>query len=416
MAEDFEQILTHSREKIAEKAIPYETLYQIFSDIEGTSNDRNLYNLLSGFQTKYFKSNINTIYSEELVDGLISLAKESGITSIEEIYAGMGILSSMLQKRSSGLKITASDLMLDNNCCEPLDLIPIAKRDPDDFRYYPELQEPFPEMIISSYYPKANNDLFIQKISNLVKSNNHKVIVILLPYDFISLYDSFYHIEISNLYKVRTYHVKALDKYFAVFDLIRDSYKTPIMAHVLVKDRNLKVKSAMKSAIVESVSIDRHCYMVKWLNLFYNKFSKQLISSIYHELILPTYQDYSLYKTFINFTSTYVQILKVDAVPHYIYDVNEFLFWYKCFSRKLYFLFDSRAKFIDFHERCRTIDKVGRDGNLPGWLIDSNSKYIYIYLSVLEAEGRWGDSIIELQKVFKMINNQNQKKLFAHSS
>src|SRR5277367_1906035 len=195
--DDFIDSLVNNREMIIDELIKnysYDYLSQLFKNINDGSikngsikngsteftgihdslNDKYIYKFMTGkYQdSRYDKSALNWIPSYELVNALILLAETFNIKSIEEIYANLGILSGLIKKCCKpDISITTSDTFENIDTCNQLGITPVVRRDPLDFKYYDQLHEPCPQMIISSYYPSfmANdtNINFVNKMSDL---------------------------------------------------------------------------------------------------------------------------------------------------------------------------------------------------------------------------------------------------------
>jgi hypothetical protein len=437
---DFISTLINNRERIVDKLsqkYSYEYLLKIFSEINSEKDthikilpsDKRLYRILSGTfkASRYNNSSIDWIPSEELVDGILKLANYFNIEHIEEIYTDMGILSALLSTKTKKITITTADAFQNIKTCNKLGLVPIAKRTMSDYLYYKQLNERYPQMIISSYYPQNiltnieenQNNIFVEEISNLISSNNHDIILILLPHTFTNFNDFFYHLTLNSQYVFNTFHVKALDKYFYIHDLVKEYYKSPMIAHLLIK-KNLMmncdkpIESIFEPAIISSKLIDTYCSFVKLLHLFYEKLSPKLIKY--------TYRNYNFDKPFMSNTklremAEYYAILgNIINIPQYIYQTDEFLFWAKCVTKNLFFIFDDRLQFYDFYTQTISIklSEIRRNlGNFPVWVSNLATIYMYIYMEIIKTPSNWKNSKKYFHKVFDEINAKNKKILYG---
>lgn len=446
LTNDFIAILLNNRERIVDKLLQnysYAHLLKLFSEINIEKdasikimpNNKHLFRLLSGSfdGSKYDKSSIDWIPSKELVDGIVSLAQYFNINHIEEIYTGMGILSALLtETNGTNISITAADTFENIETCNKLGSIPIAKRDINDFKYYEQLNEPYPEMIISSYYPANNftknnkNNVFVEEMTSLIQSNNHKIIVMILPHTFTHFYDLFYHLMINNEYTINTYYVKAFDKYFYLSDLMKTRYPSSMVAHVLVKtnifpknttsfvEKNNLLCEILGSSIISSDNIDKHCTFAKWLNIFYDNFSSKMIKSIYriHNFTKPLSGNKKV-KELIDYFVLFDK-KSIHTFPQYIYDIDEFLFWAKCVEKNLFFVFDNRLQFYTVYTQSISVEnsEVRQNINFPSWIQTLDSMYKYIYLDNTQSTHEWNESCKQFYITFDTINTKNRKIIF----
>lgn len=430
---DFISTLLNNREKIVDKLLQnfsYDHLLKIFGDLNNHTDPqfsiqpddgKFLYHLLTGNYngSKYDKSSIDWLPSSELVEGIINLAKNLNIKHIEEIYSGTGILSSLLSNNSNGIEITTADTFSNIETCNKLANIPIAKRCPSDYKYYPQFGEEYPEMVISSFFPNntfddyKNTNNFLDEISALVQSNNHKIIVVILPHTFVKAYDIFYHCAALANYNYNSYHIKALDKYFFVWNLLQNFYLSPMVAHILVKNEIKYLDRQSMSKLFEPAiitdNVNTYCYLAKILRNFYDLFSPKLVKNVYRSLdftkSLPT--DSKVVKVLNEFVSLNK---KKYIVPSYIYEIDELLFWSKCIDQGLYFIFDKRMDFYTFYTQSISIQnsELRRQIDFPKWITNIKKMYQYIYLDVTRNnDNKWRKSQSEFLKTFNDINAKN---------
>ena len=426
-------ILINDRERIINKLIQdysYDYLLKIFTEINLEKDkhikiipdDKRLYRILTGMfeGSKYNNSSIDWIPSEELVDGIISLAKYFNIKHIEEIYTGMGILSALLIFKNKEITITTADTFQNINTCNKLGLVSVAKRAVDDYQYYKQLNEQIPQMIISTYYPSNDFSMdknFIEEISNLINSDNHKIIIIILPFTFTALNDYFYFIAVNSQYSFYTYHIKALDKHFYIYDLLKKYYKSPMVAHLLIKNdpfiEHEQITSIFGNAIIPSIEIDKKCNLAKILQYFYDKFPPKLIKYIY--------KSYDFTKPFVSHNKIneimkyYNKLKDAKHIPKYIFEIDEFLFWAKCVELNLFFIFENRYQFYDFYTQAISIkfSETRRNiGNFPQWISDLKTMYKYIYLETIKVPSNWKKNKHFFNKIFNDINDKNKKLIY----
>lgn len=429
---DFISLLLNNREKIVDKLYQnycYDYLIKIFTEINNENNtqfciepnDKHVYRYLTGSykNSLYDKSALNWIPSQELINGILSLALHFGINHIEEIYAGMGILSALLKKENSHLKITSSDTFESNDTCNQLGIVPIARRAPSDFIYYKQLNENYPQMIISSYYPPCGIDqstFFLEEISNLILTKNHSIIIIILPNTYTFIYDIFYHHLIDREYDLFTYHTKAIDKYFFLSNLMKKQYSTGTLLHILIKKELLltsetEIDEILFDAIIPTKYIDTHCRQTKWFTFFYDKLSMKLIKSIYRNCDFKKHVVDSKIKKIMDNTIL-LNKLKLN-IPQYIYESDEFLFWSDCIVKRLYFVFNDRKSFYSFYiDAIRVVNEISRkEYNFPLWINTIESMYIYLFFKHTLPDGNWKTNRTIFKNCWKNTLVANIKRL-----
>ncbi|MEM0354236.1 MAG: hypothetical protein QXW79_01505 [Thermoplasmata archaeon] len=421
-------ILLNRREDFVEKLwenYNYNYLVKFLSEISSEHfqapkicpDDKYVYRYLSGLyeNSKYTQSSISWIPSRELVEGILLLAEKFGLKYIEEVYAGLGILSALIKKTNSSIKIVASDNFENPHTCNQLGFVPIAKRSPKDFRYYEVLGEPYPQMIISSYYPCGanNNIIFLEEMSDLLQSNKHDLIIMILPHTFTSIYDMLYHTIINSEYNLYTFHVKAVDKYFFVHNLFKDCYKTGMLAHIVIREKILKDESIEKifeTAIVPSKLLDKCCQQIKYFKVFYDNLSTELIISIYK--ICDFKKATSKNSKFNEVVENTIYLISAEIrTPVYILEVDEFLFWSNFIIKKqFYFVFRDRIQFYNFYIRTRSEDSRNSI-ILPHWVNNEDAIYIYVYLDIVNPDRKWKYNYFTFSREWARINKMNKTLL-----
>ena len=430
---DFICTLINNREKFVEKLAQnysYQYLHKIFTEINSEydqtikiiPDDKKLYRVLTGqFEaSRYDKSSIDWIPSEELVDGIISIIKYFGIKHVEELYTGHGILASLLSKKDNTIEITTADTFDYINTCNKLGFTKIAKRSASDYKYYEQIKAPYPDMIISTHYPEipflVEASSFFGEIIELISSGNHKIIVLILPNTCTIFYNTLYYFVVSGKYKLYSYHIKALDKYFFTSDLMKNHYKSTMLAHILVRtDEFNQVQSLdeiFSSAIIPTQIIDMHCNLLKLLITFYSVLSPKLVKNIYRNYDI--YKIFNSQKKIKELTQSIFQLKNIN-VPQYIYDIDELLFWEKCFQKNLFFVFDTRLQFYDFYITTISVknSETRRNIQFPYWIQTLDEMSVYIYLNSIKTteDNEWQISKSKFNSIFLAINNKNKKLL-----
>lgn len=445
---DFVSMLMNNREKIVDKLLQnysYEHLLKIFQEINKekdntitiTPNDKRLYRLLTGLyeSSRYDKSSIDWIPSSELVNGIINLANYYEITSIEELYTGMGIMAALLIKelenKNINISVTAADTSNVLTTCNKLGLISIAKRNAADYKYYKQLNEPYPQMIISTYHPitqdsnKQNMD-FMDDICELISSGNHNIIIIFAPFTFTSFYETFYHLTISSNYTLTSFNVKALDKYYYIVNLLNKYYKSAMIAHIFIKNDLLMKKpeslnklfepamipdfSILSDTVRPSSFINTHCHYARWLKIYYDIASPKLVKSIYRNCdMTKPLTIKSKMKTVISHYSA-LKYYKFKQIPPQIYDLDEYIFWIKRVMTGSYFVFQSRNEFFTFYTNAINIHKpeIKERLNIPPWAKYMKTLYEFVYLDSINKDGNWRSNFKGFKIIMENINQANK--------
>lgn len=420
-------ILLEDRESIVnelDQMYNYEFLTKLYDSID----DNILYKLLTGKNTKYDKSSIDWLPSKELVDSLMTLVTKFNIGYVEEIYGGLGILSALMTNASikvnASIKITTSDPCINKKTCNQLGLIPIAKRSPSDFKYYDQLNEEYPQMIISSFYPKKKYDkdihnIFVNEITKLIYSAKHLIVAVILPTTFVEVYELFYHIQLRSTYKLYSFNIKAVDKYFHLHKLMNNLYSSSMMIHIFVQKQILMdndIKSIMHQAIIPSDYIDTYCSLARDLRIIYPAVSFKLIKCIYRNFdftkTIESNDEFNLTMKLYK----YLVRSKYKNIPQYIYEINEFILWGRCVTNKIYLIFADRTKFYEFYTTILRATSANNDSNdldLPHWVNTKLLTYQYIYLVTICADNPtvWKANSKNFYSTFNRINNANLKIL-----
>lgn len=433
-------VLINNRENLVDELFmnySYEYLVKIFSEINSlnnesimTPNNKYLYRLLTGtyFNSKYSNSSIDCIPSKELLNGIINIADHFNINTLEEINAGMGLLSALLIKENINLNnkltVTTSDIC---NCiatCNKLNFVPIALRNSSDFKFYPKLNEEYPKMIISSFYPDKQTGKssvyqnFIEEIYEMLQNNNHEIIILILPHTFTNIHDVSYHWIKSTNYSMHMYYTKALDKYFFLSNLMKTHYGSGIITYIFTRKDVLSrspksMDEIFQPAIIPSLSIDTHCFFSIQLQKFYEKLPSKLIEHIYFN---NNFTKSALFDTkFKKICESHklLKIKKIKEIPSYIYETDEFLFWTRCICHQLFFLFDTREQFFNFYIQSLRITNSKNKTiiDFPSWARSPDCRYKFVYLDVIKKTYK---SSKNFNDVFNGINEKNKKLLTEH--
>ena len=445
----FANVLINSREDISEilsHDYSYIHIKEIFKKINSESNpeikihpnNKILYRLLTGSYdgSKYDKSSIDWIQSEEFVNAIISVANNFNIKTIEELYTGTGLLSSLILKKEPSMQITAIDTFESIRTCNKLNLIPIAKRSPDDYQYYPLLGEQYPKMVISTYYPdnsyviNQQTKKFMNEMCDLVKNNNHDIIFIVIPRTFTNFSECLHRLSVKYQYNLSTYGIKCLDKFFFIREMFSEYYPNFMTGHILIKNDILgipmgipqdrlfvsqypginNIKALMAPAII-SEELGNYCFdFEKILEEFHEKISPKLVKNIFknHDILKPLCLDdklYELKKIYFKFFDN-----NNINVPQYIYNIDEFIFWAGNVMNGLYFVFENRVQFYAFYTQVISIEtsKVRRTINFPLWIQTHTKMKIYIYLEIIKKNSGWKNSKIIFEITFHEINEKNK--------
>lgn len=421
---DFIKTITTDRETIVEKLATnyeYNHLVNVFNDV---GKSVSLYDILTGkfVDSKYDKSSIDWIPSRELVDSIIYMAKKLGVKHIEEIYSGTGLLSALLSMTDRTLNITTADNFNSVATCNKLNFIPIAKRTVNDYNFYPLINESYPEMIISTYYPVPTiptineNSAYIEEISNLIASKRHNIIILILPQTITDFFDLLYYTNSESYYTVETFCIKALDKYFAFYDLIKKYYKNSMMAHILVKtdllkQTNTNIPDCLSPAIISQNTINTNFIFIKWLMFLSNCVSPELLANIYetYDFSKPYILNLKVKNVIKKFTDMYSN--KIYTIPQYIHKIDEFLLWCRCISKDMFFLFKDRSEFYNFYTFALSIEisETKQTLNFPKWIKSQCEMYIFIYLETISLNTDWKKQKKSFMTTFDTINRKNSK-------
>ena len=436
LTNDFVCTLINNREKIVEKLAQnysYQYLHKIFTEINTECdqtikiipNDKRLYRVLTGqFEaSRYNKSSIDWIPSEELVDGIISIIKHFGIKHVEELYTGLGILASLLSKKDNTIEITAADTFDYIDTCNKFGFMKIAKRSACDYKYYEQIKVPYPDMVISTHYPEipflVDTSVFFEEMIDLINSGNHKIIILILPNTCTIFYNTLYYFVASDKYKLYSYHIKALDKYFFIGDLMKNHYKSTMLAHILVRtdvsDQLQPMDEIFSSAIIPTPIIDMHCNSLKLLVTFYCTLSPKLVKNIYRNY--DVYKIFNSQKKIKELTQNVFQLKNINVSQH-IYDIDEFLLWAKCIQKNLFFVFNERLEFYNFYITVISVknSETRRNIQFPQWIQTLDDMFIYIYLDTIKTteDNEWQASKSKFNSTFFAINNKNKKLLLKN--
>lgn len=407
------------------KNYSYDYLHGLFTRIDKMSdnnfqldpNNKYIYRLLSGHynNNRFTGSAIDWIPSNELIETFVSLINYFKIETLEQINAGMGIVASLIKKQCEHIEITASDPYENENTCNQLGFIPIAHRKMEDFQYYDKLGEKCPEMIITSYWSEnkfidTSDDNFMNCISRLIKSKQHKIIIVVVPRYIKKIHEIIYYSSVNSDYTISSNFVKAFDSYFFLSELFKTHYPSNIIAHVIIKNdiipKEFDLGGMLDKAILPCSNPIWYTSITKIFFFFMENISEKLIKDIFKKY------DFSLSVSQNNFytslMSNFTMLVKKDIInfPQYIYSVEEFMFWSERIRKNIYLCFENRFHFFDFYTKCINQQYLN---NIP--INKINNKYIYIYLESVVPTNEWKKNLKTISETWTNIRNKNKKIL-----
>lgn len=466
--DNFISILTNNREKIVDKLLEnysYDYLLSLFQKINGMKNlpfltnvdDKIVYKLLTATYTnsRYQCSSIDYIPSSELVVAIVSLLKHFHLSSIEEVYAGLGILAALISRQDSSLQVTASDTFQHQGTCNQLNIFSIAKRSPADFKYYKALNKQLPQVIVSSYFHDivsgADNILFtkyLKQVVNLVKSKNHSIIILIQQNTTTDIYEKLYYLGLDPDYSIYYFHLKIIDKHFLLSRVFNKQYPSLSIGYFIIKKSLLtpdfnrdSLENIISEAIFKTEMIDPYCYVLKNLKLWYTYCSTKLIMRIYRciDFTEPLYYNKEVTNALKILSEARQVGIKIS--PH-IYEIQELFFWFNHIKKNIYLWFPDRDKFFDFFTTINKMENASHqqdsgqgsllpsdsqgtsqgppttatDITLPYWINRSQWDHSkYVYLNMFSQSQTWKNDRHHFFQLWNMVNEENKAKIIESS-
>ena len=421
-------LLINDREKIIDifnDNCSFDEIRRICNRMETIHNenidDKFVYRILMGDYSgsKYRYSVLHWLPSRELVKALIDLAVLFDITHIEEMDAGIGILSALM-KCNTKIKISTSDPFTDKRVCGQLGYVPIARRSVRDFAYYEQLNIAVPQMIITSFYQseiniEAKMD-YVKNISKLLRSKKHKIIVIIVPDTFNEISDIFRYYVMHKMYRLFPYPINVVDKYY--ISSVKNSvcWDRDVYAYVLIDPEYDPKKMSLVDGIFHDCiknnvyPLGKNTHM-KWIDTFYERSSLKLTQSIFAiiDMAIPLKYDILVNRMCKNLVN--LDTHKIHRVPDYIHKVDEFIFFSLCvIMYSMYLHFDSRDKYMEYYNECKSLELGTSNIVFPEWISTKSDKCKYIYLNKLDIPPNWNTGIITFTECWQRINEENKKK------
>lgn len=407
-------------------------------------NNKIIYRILTGNydNSKYKQSVIDWLPSEELINGIINIAEYFKIKSIEEVYAGLGILSALLQNKISNKKleiiITTSDPKNNLTTCNQLNYIPIAKRTISDFNYYTKLNEKIPEMIICTYYEgiEWHNEV-IEEINNLIINQRHSIIMIIFPQSNSLIHQVLYYALLDKKYQSYCYHIKAIDKYFHLTELFENNtlfekyYPGNMLMYLLIKKelipdtKLLDMEHILSDIIIPSETIDIYGEYQSFFILIYELFSETFIKNILKECNFNiSFSCNKQYKKIESKIITLTEDYYVKNIPEHIHYFDEFMIWSNCITKLNIFVWHyDRSNFLVFISNIKKLENQTNPSKLniflPNWLYNKIMIYGYLYLDSIETNKKkmyWQQNISLFNKIFNEINEKNKTIIYGQTN
>lgn len=342
------------------------------------------------------------IPTSQLIDSLSIIFQIYNIKKIDEVGAGMGLLTALLQIKFNNdnynAKVLASDDFSLEHTSIPLDFTRIIRKDVSDIILQHNQNLDPPESIITSW-PKCKNQ--INQLDNLIKSNYLKIIVII---DEITEKENWLAIFKKNpnynVFDLPIYQYSFLDSHQnnKIDGLYSRSHTFVLIRNDL---NNVDLRKILSPYLYESKEINP--FRITFLDLAIVKNIPFWICELNSD------NDINIIKNILKSIQIKSSFL-FKGIPLWIPNLDLLIFWYtrmliKTFPIKI----KTEEKLIEYYNIVidmsdEKIIKLKEDNILPQWISKNYvDKYVWLMYSVLDDDTRWKNNLIEFKRKFTRV-------------
>lgn len=319
-------------------------------------------------------SAIYEIPTKELIDSIFTIFKMYNITNINEVGAGMGLLTALLQKKCDmynyKVELQASDSCRSDLTNISLDYTKIIKKDISDVIMQYEKNLNPPDGIICSH---PLSFTMIEQLYDLIKSNYAKIIILITD-----VFETEKRLMLGlsycnyNVYYLPIYQCSCSDKYknSNIKNLFSRSYTTVLVRKDLKKIDLPKILEPNLYEIKTIHPLETNLLFLatlgkipRWLSELENKNDLRIVINIIQEIFI--------YGSRGN-----------KKIPDWIPNIELLSVWYHLiWGDMLPVKINTGEKLQEYYDLIHTpLDKLVKDNIIPQWLVDLNSKpYINLY-------------------------------------
>lgn len=385
----------------------YDTLKDVISKIEKKHSDKNevWHDLCTGKigdETNKFSA-IYEIPTKQLINSLTIIFQIYNINKIDEVGAGMGLLTSLLQKKFDEdyykVKLLASDNCSSDVTNIPLDFTKIVKKDVSDIIFQHKKNLNPPDGVICCW--PTTKEIWKQ-ISDLIKSKCAKVIILIteirqksvLPKEFKGESD-------YRIYDLPIYQSSYLDVYENnIIDGLYSRSKTFILVRKDLEEFDLT--EILSPNLYERKEIDPS--RIALLDL-------AIIKKIpYWICALKTEEELKAAKKIFESIKKNSRFYKKE-IPDWIPNMDLLIFWYSRKNKKMFPIrINTEEKLREYQDKVinmtpEKIKKLKDDGDLPDWISPSYiDMYFWLMYSVPDNDtGKWKENIGKFNQKFNQV-------------
>lgn len=348
-----------------------------------------------GYETNK-QSAIYELPTKELIDTILHICQKLNIKTIEELCAGQGLLSRMLNETNK-VNVVATDGNRWIETSFPNRYFNVTSK------YFIEYCTDFQDgdkLLILSWPPDNDNDALLEFIEKK-KPNNILVL------------GSYFYDPIKDIVDM------AQNKEYNVIDIPAKQ----ICLEDYYKHNNFFPNCCCRS---HSILLTRSNVDVL-KDIDENNLCKSLLETKYSDKLI--FQDFVKYKLELpwvfNLTEnkdTYIDIVIYIAMviqkklkpPLYIKNLDEFNFWYnKVINKKFPLKIESRQKFKEFKkimhilEKNQGLSKIRSFYGLPSWITNLTFAEQYIWLDFSTTNKKWKESLASFSLQFDTLFTRN---------
>lgn len=356
-------------------------------------------------------SAIYEIPTKQLIDCLAIIFQIYNINKIDEVGAGVGLLTALLQKKFDvdgyNVKLVASDNCSSDCTNISLDFTTIIKKDISDIVLQHNKNLNPPDAVICCWPIEP----MMEQIHDLIKSKHVKIIVIITDVRQKSILPKKSNIELEEyrIFDLPIYQCSYLDVYENnKVDGLYSRSKTFVLIRKDLNDINLN--DILSGALYEKKEINNDKINVK-INVKIKLLDLATLKRIpYWMCELKTNEELNTANKIFELIKINIKFLKKE-IPLWIPNLDLLIFWYIRKNKKMFPLkIKTTEKLIEYKEMITNMNpekiKKYKDNNiLPSW-IQSNyiDMYFWLMFSVPENDDqKWKDNITEFNHKFNQV-------------
>jgi hypothetical protein len=399
LSELFFEILKYKRHKLPSflkeygnydllKKIILETENKHFKDFNGKSVLYNLMLGLSGYEINK-QCALYELPSQELIKGIENILSFLGISKVEELMAGMGLLSCLLQKQQINVKATDGNRWMETSALKKYTDV----KEKLLIEYNTENKIEDDVLYIMSWVYDSSTD---KDINDFITKTQPKYLLIIEEHRNINKCTESLHKLLVQKYEYVDFPYKQI----CHKDYFSDKYTKITKGYNIKSSTVLYINREKDEGLCNYIKMFKTS-LISDKSIIFDKPVYKCSDEIYiQDFIVFGYLPYFCITCDIN------KLIKIGykitniskhEIPKYLENIEEVEFYIKLKNKHMFPEHLTREKFLEFYNLIQVVDTEGFEKlitvkYLPDWIVSTSNAYKYIYLDINTKNKNWKEN------------------------